>query len=54
MGNITGEQVSSLRLKVQFYEEKLKLRLLELLTGFLERRLERRKARMEVGSGKHS
>ena len=52
--NITGEQVSSLRLKVQFYEEKLKLRLLELLTGFLERRLERRKARMEVGSGKLS
>ena len=52
--NITGEQVSSLRLKVQFYEEKLKLRLIELLTGFLERRLERRKARMEVGSGKHS
>jgi len=47
-------EVEQLGLKVQFYKEKLKLRFIELLTGFLERRLERRKARMEVGSGKHS
>jgi len=45
--NITGEQVSSLRLKVQFYEEKLKLRLIELLTVAIERRLQKSKERIE-------
>ena len=47
-------EVEQLGLKVQFYREKLKLRFIELLTVAIERRLERRKARMEVGSGKHS
>ena len=47
-------EVEQLGLKVQFYKEKLKLRFIELLTVAIERRLERRKARMEVGSGKHS
>lgn len=47
MVNITGEQVSSLRLKVQFYREKLKLRFIELLTVAIERRLKKSKERIE-------
>lgn len=40
-------EVEQLGLKVQFYKEKLKLRLIELLTVAIEKRLQKSKERIE-------
>lgn len=41
------EEVNQLKLKVQFKEEKLKLRFIELLTHIVEKRLQKSRARIE-------
>lgn len=41
------EEVNHLKLKVQFKEEKLKLRFIELLTHIVEKRLQKSRARIE-------
>jgi hypothetical protein len=46
-GMVNANVIEGMKFKIEFYQMKLKLRVIELLTNYLEKRLERRRNHIE-------